>query len=139
MSKQRYRLDSQIGFVLRKAQQRHVSIFSTTMNEGLTPQQFASLAKIAEVGPCSQNSLARQTAMDQSTMAGIIARLRDRGLIKTSETPEDRRMIKIELTLEGERAIRRALPFGHEVTRMTLAPLSRAEQGALLRLLRRIV
>lgn len=136
--KGRYVLDSQVGFILRKAQQRHLNIFSAHMSEDLTSQQFATLAKLAEVGPCSQNSLGRQTAMDNSTINGVVARLHDRGLVKKSELPEDRRMIQIELTPEGERTITRVLPLGQEITRMTLAPLSRPEQATLLRLLRRI-
>jgi hypothetical protein len=55
----RYLLDEQVGFLLRVAMQRHTSIFMTRMIEGLTRTQFAALAKLYEVGPCSQNELGR--------------------------------------------------------------------------------
>ena len=136
--KGKYVLDNQVGFLLRKTQQRHLNIFAAHMDENLTAQQFAALAKLAEVGPSSQNSLGRQTAMDNSTINGVVTRLHDRGLIEKQPLPEDRRMILIQLTPEGERTIARVIPMAQEITRMTLAPLSRSEQATLIRLLRRI-
>ena len=134
----RYILDGQAGFLLRKAQQRHLSIFSALMGEGLTAQQFAALAKLAEAGPSSQNSLGRQTAMDNSTINGVVKRLHQRGLLEKSPAPEDNRLHMLQLTAEGWRVCDRVLPVAREITRLTLAPLTRDEQTVLLRLLRKI-
>ena len=131
-------LDTQIGFLLRKAQQRHLSIFSAHMAEGLTAQQFATLAKLCELGECSQNALGRQTAMDNSTLNGVVRRLRARGLVEKLPAPDDNRMHLLRLTTEGARVVARVLPLGHEITRLTLAPLSGSERATLLRLLRKI-
>lgn len=136
--RRRYVLDAQAGFLMRRAQQRHLNIFATHMPEGLTPPQWAVLAKLAEVGPSSQNSLGRQTAMDNSTINGVVRRLLQRGLIEKAAAPDDQRMHLIALTSEGERVIDRALPMAQEITRLTLAPLSGSEQATLLRLLRKI-
>ena len=84
-----YVLDDQIGFLMRKAQQRHLALFAALMVEGLTAQQFATLAKLAEIGPSSQNALGRATAMDNSTMNGVVGRLRERGLVLTEPAPDD--------------------------------------------------
>ena len=51
-----YRLEEQVGFVLRKAHQRHLAIFTRQISD-LTPPQFAALAKLHEVGATSQNQL----------------------------------------------------------------------------------
>jgi len=136
--RRRYVLDSQAGFLLRKAQQRHLSIFAAHMGEGLTAQQFAALVKLAEVGPSSQNSLGRQTAMDNSTINGVIKRLIQRGLVEKFPSEEDHRLHMLRLTQEGWRVHDRVLPLATEITRLTLAPLSRTEQTTLLRLLRKI-
>lgn len=54
-----YKLDDQIGFKLRVANQKHLEIFAHEMPD-LTPRQFAVLAKLTEVGPLSQiTSVAR--------------------------------------------------------------------------------
>ena len=133
-----YSVTSQVGFLLRKAQQRHVNIFTTHMPEDLTPMQFAVLAKLSETGPCSQNSLGRRTAMDVATIKGVVARLDERGLVHKLPSSEDRRKLLIDLTPEGLRTVDRVIPQAVEISAMTLAPLTRDEQAAFLRLLRRL-
>lgn len=136
--RRRYALDGQVGFLLRRAQQRHLNIFAGLMAEGLTPQQFAALAKLAETGPTSQNALGRQTAMDNSTINGVVKRLSQRGLIEKFSDPQDNRLHMLRLTDEGARVHARVLPLAMEITRLTLAPLTRSEQQSLLRILRKI-
>lgn len=63
-----YVLDQQVGFLMRVAMQRHTSIFTARMIEGLTQTQFAALAKLHEVGPCSQNHLGRLIYLDAATI-----------------------------------------------------------------------
>ena len=46
---QDYLLQEQVGFILRKAHQRHVAIFAVHIAD-LTPPQFAALAKLYDVG-----------------------------------------------------------------------------------------
>ena len=45
-----YRLDDQVGYLLRLASQRHTTIFQSLSVEGLTPTQFSALVRIAEQG-----------------------------------------------------------------------------------------
>ena len=75
-----YVLDDQVGFLMRVAMQRHTAIFMSRMIEGLTQTQFAALAKLYEVGPCSQNHLGRLIYLDAATIKGVVDRLRVRGL-----------------------------------------------------------
>lgn len=133
-----YALNAQVGFLLRKAQQRHVSIFTTHIHEDLTPMQFAALAKLAETGPCSQNSLGRRTAMDVATIKGVVARLEERGLVEKRPSPDDRRKLLIDLTAEGRRTFERAVPQAMEISAMTLAALTREEQSVFMRLLKKL-
>ena len=80
ISEDRYVLDDQVGFLMRIAMQRHTSIFTSRMIEGLTQTQFAALAKLYEVGPCSQNHLGRLIYLDAATIKGVVDRLHLRGL-----------------------------------------------------------
>lgn len=132
----RYRLDEQIGFLLRQANQRHVGIFARRIPD-LTPTQFAALAKLSELGAVSQNELGRQTAMDAATIKGVIDRLTKRGLTMTRPDPKDRRRRVVELTNDGVAAFGAAAPGAFEITAETLAPLSPRERDELLRLLRK--
>jgi DNA-binding MarR family transcriptional regulator len=138
MSGAGYKLDDQVGFVMRQAQQRHTTLFSSLMIEGLTPTQWAAMAKLAEVGACSQNLLGRLTAMDAATIKGVIDRLILRGFARAVPDAEDARRRLIELTPQGAEAYTRAEPIAYEITARTLAPLSEDEQRLLMALLRRL-
>ncbi len=98
---QTYVLEDQVGFLLRQAHQRHTTIFATEMIEELTPTQWAALAKLTELGACSQNHLGRQTAMDAATIKGVIDRLTGRGFTTTGPDPLDGRRLLVALTRAG--------------------------------------
>jgi len=132
-----YRLQEQIGFVLRKANQRHLAIFSARIGD-LTPPQFAALAKLAEVGETSQNQLGSLIAMDAATVKGVIDRLKARGLVEIGKDGADKRRLLVSLTAEGRDLIERLVPLAAAITGETLAPLTRREATTLLRLLGRI-
>ena len=130
-----YILGSQIGFVLRLAQQRHTTIFASLMVENLTPTQWAALAKLHEVGPSSQNSLGRLTAMDAATIKGVIGRLTKRGFTRTKPDPADRRRLLVALTDRGAALYKRASPIAAGITEKTLASLDERERAELSALL----
>lgn len=133
-----YHLDDQIGFVLRRAFQRHASIFQEQMPDGLTATQFAALVRLSECGPCSQNQLGRLTAMDIATIKGVVDRLESRAFVTVRADPVDRRRHLLDLTGKGRELLARAIPAATAITRDTLSPLNRQEQVTLLKLLGRI-
>lgn len=132
-----YRLQEQVGFVLRKAHQRHVAIFAARIAD-LTPPQFAALARLADVGETSQNQLGSLVAMDAATVKGVIDRLRARGLVALTRDAGDRRRVMVKLTPSGRETVAQLVPQAREVTAETLRPLSGKEAATLLRLLARI-
>ena len=132
-----YRLQDQIGFVLRKAHQRHVAIFATRIAD-LTPPQFAALAKLADVGETSQNQLGSLVAMDAATVKGVIDRLKARGLVELTRHDVDKRRLLVSLTPQGRETVERLIPLAEDITAETLAPLSAREAATLVKLLARI-
>lgn len=132
-----YSLEDQIGFVLRKANQRHIAIFARHIGE-LTPPQFAALAKLVEVGDTSQNQLGALVAMDAATIKGVIDRLKVRGFVALTRHDGDRRRLVVSLTPEGLETVSRLLPLAHQITQETSAPLNEREMVTLMRLLSRI-
>lgn len=134
----RYILDRQAGFILRQVVQRHIAIFTKRMLYELTPTQFAALAKLYEVGPCSQNRLGRLTAMDAATIKGVIDRLTKRGFTEVRADSQDARLLMVHLTGRGRKITESAMREAARITEETLEPLSKAEQATLLRLLKRM-
>src|SRR3954453_3903883 len=133
-----YKLDDQVGFVLRQAQQRHTALFSSLMIEGLTPTQGAALPNLAQGGPSPQNRLGRLTAMDAATIKGVIDRLNARGLTQARADAADARRLLVELTPLGAEVYARAEPVAREITAQTLAPLDAEERRAFVALLKRL-
>lgn len=129
-----YQLDRQIGFLLRRANQRHVGLFSQNIPD-LTPTQFAALAKLCALGRVSQNALGRATSMDAATIKGVVDRLRKRGYVVANPDPNDQRRIDLSPSPEGQAAYDRLVPAATQATDDTLAPLSDAERTQIIRLL----
>ena len=134
-----YVLEEQAGHLLRRAHQRHTSIFQTIIaDDQLTPLQFAALMKLADVGEPSQNLLGRLTAMDAATMQGVIKRLLARGLIDRRPDPGDRRRLLLTLSGSGRKLASDLSVQGSKITDMTLEPLSLSERKHFIQLLRRL-
>lgn len=132
-----YRLDDQIGYVLRRVTQRHLAIFAAAIPE-VTTTQFAVLARLAEIGPQSQNHLGRETAMDAATIKGVVDRLAKLGLVATNSDPADRRRLTVSLTEAGERLFADRMPTALSVSAETVSPLTPDEARLLKELLLRL-
>lgn len=132
-----YVLDRQVGFLLRRATQRHLAIFFEHLPE-LTSTQFAALAKLCEVGRISQNELGRRIAMDAATVKGVVDRLRARGFAETNKDPEDQRRLLVSPTSKGQSAFENYRHAAARITRETLAPLDKSEAERLLVLLEKL-
>ena len=133
-----YVLDEQVGFLMRVAMQRHTSIFTARMVESLTQTQFAAMAKLYEVGPCSQNHLGRLIYLDAATIKGVVDRLGVRGFVTALADPKDRRRRAVALTERGRDATEQAMKVAGEITAATLAPLTPEEQRMVAKLLHRL-
>lgn len=138
MAEREYRLEQQVGYLLRLANQRHTAIFQAHTLNGLTAQQFAALMRIGEEGEVSQNRLGRLAAMDVATIKGVVDRLSQKGLTRVARDPKDKRRTLISLSDEGRALLQRMIDVAREITRETLAPLDEAEQARLLDLLERL-
>lgn len=134
-----FRLETQVGHLLRRAHQRNTEIFAAVMGEhGVTPTQFAALVTLIDRGPTPQAQLGRLTAMDPATLSGVVGRLAKRGYLRQHLVAEDARLVAVALTAEGETAARRMRAIAEEVSTRTLAPLAEEEARLFLALLAKL-
>ena len=133
-----YQLSQQVGFNLRRANQRHVAIFSKHV-EGLTPTQFAVLARIFELGALSQNKLGRLTAMDSATVKGVVERLRAKDHVVSKADQNDQRLRLIELTAKGRAAFEVAQVQAQAARLETVQPFTDQERKTFEALLAKLV
>lgn len=133
-----YQLSDQVGFNLRRAHQRHVAIFAQHV-PGLTPTQFAALARLHEFGALSQNRLGRLTAMDSATIKGVVERLAAKGLVSAGPDADDQRLRVVALTDDGRSVFAGVQAQALEASADTLAPISAEEAQIFEAILAKLV
>ena len=135
----KYKLEDQVGHLMRRANQRHAAIFFEGFNDQqLTPMQFAVLVKIGDEEEVSQNRLGRLAAMDPATVQGVVRRLKERALIDARPDPDDGRRSLWRLSETGEALVAATVPIAEQITEKTLEPLSKSERSTFLALLRKL-
>jgi DNA-binding MarR family transcriptional regulator len=134
-----YLVEDQVGFLLRRAHQRHAALFQEVMAHlDLTPTQFTALIKIVESRRVTQNQLGRLVATDPATIQGVVQRLIGRGLVGRTADPMDRRSAVLAPTEAGLDLARRAIASARRITAATLEPLDVTERARFLALLRKL-
>ncbi|MDB5630664.1 MAG: transcriptional regulator, MarR family [Tardiphaga sp.] len=132
-----YVFSDQIGYLLRRAYQRHLAIFQAHASDPqLTSVQFSTLCALRDRGPQSQGELVRATNVDQATIRGIISRLKARDLITLSVDPKDARKVINALTPAGAALLDSMVPRARQISEMTLKNLNAVERTALIYTLR---
>lgn len=119
-------------WMLRTRSQRVLEPF------GLRPVKALVLGCIAE-GTVSPSELADVVDTTPSLMSGVLGDLEDRGLIKRTHHPDDRRRVHLELTDEGRTTIDAFASAWIESSDERFANLSNAELATLVHLHRKIL
>lgn len=139
-SKDSYDFHDQVGHLLRRAYQRHVSIFQEAIPDSdLTAAQFVTLCAVKERQGCSLNDIVKATAIDQATIRGVVDRLKARALVEVLPDPNDGRKLIVRATATGLALIDRTVPFARQVTERTYGALNPGERVALQFLLRKMM
>lgn len=100
-------------------------------------QQFWVLGALAK-GPRRMSEIAGRAHTSQASLTGIVDRLEEQGLVRRTRSDLDRRVVEVEATSEGLRAMRVAHDAMKRRIMDLVEPLSQSERAELLRLLRRI-
>jgi MarR family transcriptional regulator, temperature-dependent positive regulator of motility len=127
------------GHLIRRAQQIAVSMFHSTMRNGVTPIQYCVLRVRADHPDIDQVTLARLCALDTSTAADLAVRLEERGLVQRMMPMKSRRYRLLHLTPQGAELVRRLIPSAYVLSRRLLRALNKDEKKTFLRLLRKFV
>jgi DNA-binding MarR family transcriptional regulator len=129
-----YDLRKSPGHLLRRAQQYAHDLYAGAVGaSGPTPRQFEVLHVVSKNEGLSQTDLVRATGIDRSTLADMIARMLDRGLLSRSRTKEDARANAVSITASGKRMLNSAMPGVSRAESAALAVLPKAQQGAFMK------
>ncbi len=75
---------------------------------GITGPQLWAIKMIAESSPVQVSELAHKMYLHPATVVGILNRLEEQGLVIRTRTREDRRIVDVNLTPEGNALVVRA-------------------------------
>jgi len=106
---------------------------------GLTSAQWGPLMRMKTSGGSTVAELARWLNTDAGSMTRLLDRLEKKGLCKRVRSTEDRRVVHVELTPDGEAAIKEVPAVLAEVMNAHLAGFSKTEWHALQNYLQRML
>ncbi|WP_073459950.1 MarR family winged helix-turn-helix transcriptional regulator [Pseudonocardia thermophila] len=120
------------GYVARRLHAAYTAAWVRYVDPVLTGPQFAVLTAVDAYPGVEQGSLARAVALDRSTMASIVRRLEERGLITRVVPPEDGRKRLLHLTDEGAATLKDAYRRARELDVLLMEGMDAQSQRDLL-------
>lgn len=102
---------------------------------GLTMPQLQLMYALLRNGGQPVGHLAERLHVRPATVTGLTDRLHRNGLISRHPDPDDRRVVRIELTPEGERVLREVNAEGTDFLRQGFARMEEADAAQLAVLL----
>jgi DNA-binding MarR family transcriptional regulator len=127
------------GHLMRRAVQVMNLLWDEEVSHVITSPQFAALNALYSEPNLDQRTLGVRISLDRSTMAEVVARLSDRGLIQATRDTRDGRRKTIALTAAGLRTVRQLIPRTHAMTARLISPLDSHQRDELLKLLTKVV
>ena len=127
------------GHLLRRAVQVMNLLWDEEVSHTITSPQFAILNALYSEPNLDQRTLGLRVSLDRSTMAEVVSRLSNRGLIRTERDRRDGRRKTIALTAKGLQAVQHLIPRTHAMTARLVGPLDVRQRAELLHLLTSVV
>ena len=108
-------------------------------NLGITARQLVVLSVVDGLEDPSQTLLCEISGIDRSTLADIVRRLVQRGLLSRRRTRRDARMYAVRITDEGKKMLEQATPIAEKVDAALLVELTPSERENFNALLQKIL
>lgn len=124
--------------LLRQLFQQHTARWQHDLPD-LTKPQYAVLRAISEHPGIEQVTLTEAAVSTKATLAEMLSRMEQRGLVRREHDPADKRRRFVFLTAEGEELLARAIPLGNAVDEEFLGRLSADERQHFSRLIHTLI
>jgi MarR family transcriptional regulator, organic hydroperoxide resistance regulator len=134
---------SEGGYLMAKAQQIGGRIFNRLLKEAgggdINSAQGRILFALWTKGGMSISTLAKETALEPSTLTSMLDRLEAAGFTRRSPSPDDRRAFVVECTDEGRSIKAKYAAASERMTALFYGDMSEAEIAAFESSLGKIV
>jgi len=102
-------------------------------SQDLTKQQYLVLLALEQHDGISQTALVETTGIDRSTLAEMMRRMLERGLVSRERVKEDQRANAVAITQAGRKALRSARLAASRAEKLLLDPLPQSERGRFVK------
>lgn len=130
-------LDSYIKLT-RAVSSVEARLFSSDLIEDLTPSQFGVLEILYHLGPLSQGEVSAKLSKSTGNLTLVLDNLEKQGLVRRERNQQDRRVVTIHLTPQGELLIRRIFPQVAAAVTSMFSSLTLEEQEELGKLCKKL-
>ena len=135
-----YCADESVGWLMKRALMSIAQAADRRLEpKGITHAQWAALFMLQRCRASTVAELARATQSDPGAMTRLLDRLEAKGFCRRQRCTDDRRVVRVELTPEGEVAAQEVPIVLAQVLNEHLAGFSKTEWSQLKDMLRRMV
>ena len=133
-----FMLTESIGFRLVKARNVVVAEMDAALKDlDITSQQMGILLSLRQGVATTPFELSKLLGIDTGLMTRMLDKLEAKGLLERSRDPQDRRVVNLTLTAEGQKVAGRIPEVAPHVLNARLRKFTKAEFAELDRLLRK--
>ncbi len=119
------------GYLIRRAQQAHLAMWSRVVSTEITSVQYSILVVLDQCGQASQRELCDRVDLDRSTVADLVRRMERRGLVARARDVDDARRNTVTLTERGFAERARLKPLVEEANRRLTEGLTAEQREAM--------
>src|SRR6202046_2734404 len=125
--------------LIRRCQQFYGDLYAREAGgKELTKQQFTLLCALEQNDGASQTALVEITGIDRSTLAEMVRRMLEKGLLSRERTEEDQRANAVAISPSGRKALRSARNASDRAERALLEALPMPDRQKFVRALAQI-
>lgn len=135
-----YEPEQSVGYLMRRVLASFVQEIEAELEpSGLTNAQWMPLYKLSRQDVITAAELSRGMGLDAGATTRLLDRLEAKGLCQRERSEEDRRVVKLSLTREGQQAAKAVPEALSRVHNSALAGFTPEEWETLKNLLRRML
>jgi DNA-binding MarR family transcriptional regulator len=135
-----YCADESVGWLMKRALMSIAQAADQRLEpKGITHAQWAPLFMLQRCRASTVAELARETQSDPGAMTRLLDRLEAKGFCRRQRCTDDRRVVRVELTPEGEVAAQEVPIVLAQVLNEHLAGFSKSEWSQMKDMLRRMI
>jgi DNA-binding MarR family transcriptional regulator len=133
-------LASRPGFLIRRLHQIHLALFAEECaGFDITPVQYSIMTVIAAEPGLDQSKLAEEVGVDRATLANVVARLEDAGMLRRIVSRLDKRQKLITLSARGKSMLAKMQEPVYRAHARTIEALPPETQAVFMELLVKLV